>query len=97
MIAAKSTLKNFERVVPAEATIAQVVGNEIVLLNLDSGFYYSLNSVGAFIWRHLESGAGIAGLEDRISAEYEVSRDQAKADLDEFIEELREHGLVEAA
>lgn len=85
------------RVRVKSSVLARPVGDQIVLLDLDSGRYFSLNAVGAFIWQHLERGEGPAAIADRLTAEYEVSAEQAAADLQELLADLVAHGLVTAS
>jgi hypothetical protein len=70
--------------------------NESVLLNLDSGRYFSLNSVGSRILSLLIEGPRtVEELGTNILREYPVSRETAEKDIRELIQNLVEHGLLE--
>lgn len=86
-----------ERLQPADATIAQAVGNEVVLLNLESGIYFSLNDMGALVWRSLEAREPLATIEEHIIEEYDVLPTQAHDDLRTFLHSLLEKALVVSA
>jgi hypothetical protein len=66
-----------------------------VLLDVRRGHYYSLNGVGAFIWKHLELGLTTAEIEGRIAANYNAA-DAARVheDVSHFISQLIEKQLV---
>lgn len=70
--------------------------NESVLLNLDSGYYFSINSVGSRIWSLLTEGPRtVEELRTDIMQEYPVSRETAEQDIRELVQDLVEHGLLE--
>ena len=49
----------------------------------------AINELGKFIWENIESAKDEEELLQRILDEYEVDRDVAKADLDEFLGKLK--------
>lgn len=53
--------------------------------------------VAEFIWNHIDGEKTLQGILDEISDAYDVSQKQAEEDLQTFIEELLEAGLVEEA
>ena len=55
----------------------------------------TVNSLGAFIWDVLQSPTDLDGLVGRITEEYEVDAATARADAEEFLEELRNIGALE--
>ena len=54
-----------------------------------------LNDCGALLWKKLEHGCEVEGLVDAILAEYRVSREQARADVEEFLGNLSGVGCLE--
>lgn len=77
--------------------VARAVGDEMVLLDLESGIYYTLNSVGATIWRSFEDALSVAQVIDRIVAEYDVDRSTATHDVGQLISDLVQMSLLAAA
>lgn len=55
----------------------------------------TLNDSGAMLWKTLEQGADREALAEALLAEYDVSREIALADADEFLEKLKKAGCVE--
>lgn len=56
----------------------------------------SLNEAGAMLWKKLEQGADRDALADALTAEYDVTRKEALADVDAFLDKLVQVGCVEA-
>ena len=56
----------------------------------------NLNDSGALLWQRLEQGADREELADALTSQYEVSRSQALADVDEFYDILVRAGCAEA-
>ena len=54
----------------------------------------TMNEIGKFIWENIESAKDEEELLQRILDEYEVERDVAKADLDEFLGKLKEIDII---
>lgn len=75
--------------------IHQDFEQEIVVIDLASGSYFSLAGVAARIWQRLtEGGATAASLTDRVTGMFAVDSERAAADVEAFLLALREHGLV---
>lgn len=56
----------------------------------------SVNETGAFLWRMLENGAEKQELIDALLREYETDPQTAEKDVDAFLKELQDKGLIEA-
>ncbi|WP_018290035.1 PqqD family protein [Verrucomicrobium sp. 3C] len=79
-----------------ESVLHTRLETESVLLDLDSGLYFSLNAVGSRIWDRLAEGPRtIDELLTEITNEYEVSREQAEPDLLVLLQELVRCKLLE--
>lgn len=67
-----------------------------VLLHLENKFYYSLNLTGSFIWRLLEDKQELseAGIIEAVLDNFDVSPEEAKSDVTDFIEDLTKEGLI---
>ncbi len=56
----------------------------------------SVNETGAFLWRMLENGAEKQELIDALLREYETDPQTAEKDVDAFLKEMQDKGLIEA-
>ena len=54
-----------------------------------------LNDCGALLWKELERGCELEGLVDAVLAEYRTTREQARTDVVEFLENLSKVGCLE--
>ncbi|MCB1033152.1 MAG: PqqD family protein [Acidobacteria bacterium] len=68
---------------------------EAVLLDLKSQKYFGLDAVGTRIWQLLETETPRTAMLDALLEEFEVSRDQLRADLSAFLERLEAAGLIQ--
>jgi hypothetical protein len=83
-----------DHVVIPSAILAREVGGETVLLNLDSGMYFGLDSVGTDVWRLLGTGVSLAQAATHLIEQYDVERAVLEADLLRLVNELAAGGLV---
>jgi hypothetical protein len=79
--------------VPIEV-MARQVGEETVILHLESGAYYGLDEVGSRIWALLVDGHTLAGICTTILDEYEAEKSQVEQDVLDLALELKERGLI---
>jgi hypothetical protein len=70
---------------------------EVVLLDLRSSLYLTLNRTGALLWDLLAEPVTPARLAAALVAEFGLSADVAAADTEAFLSHLRAQGLVEPA
>src|SRR5882762_9088307 len=71
------------------------VGDESVLLDLETERYLGLDDVSARFWDLLTCGGSIQSAYDTLLAEFEVDPRRLQNDLDDFVQELVQFGLVE--
>ena len=74
-----------------DMTVIMSIGSETYTPNQ----IMSLNETGAFLWEKLEKGADKQVLVDSLVADYEIDNATADSDVDEFLNQLREKGLIE--
>lgn len=68
---------------------------EVVLLDLRASMYYSLNQTGSLLWSCLEQPSSPEELVRAVVEEYGVSVEQAREDVDGFLDMLSRHELIE--
>jgi hypothetical protein len=54
----------------------------------DMGSIYNLNEVGALVWERLDGQKTLRDIRDTVVAQFEVSTQEAQADICEFINQL---------
>ncbi len=70
------------------------IGEEAVLLDLKTERYLGLDDVSARFWDLLTSGGSIQAAYQTLLAEFEVDPERLRTDLDAFVQELLQLGLV---
>lgn len=73
----------------------QKLGDESVLLDIDTGTYYGLNGVGTLVWNLIQSPQRLADVRDAIVGEFEVDREVCERDLRALVRELVRRRLVQ--
>ncbi len=66
------------------------VGDNLV----DFAAMISLNETGAFLWDCLKEDITVDGLADKMCGEYNIDKDTALADINEFILTLKNQNLL---
>lgn len=69
-------------------------GDKLVLMNLRSEQFYSLDGIACRVWDLLERPATQARLTDTIQAEFDAPREEILRDLDGLLADLVKDGLV---
>jgi hypothetical protein len=70
------------------------VNDELMMLNVEQGSYYSLDPIAAEIWMLLEQPARVNDLVNQLQKKYNVSPEQCQADVLAFLGELHGHGMI---
>ncbi len=73
----------------------RTIGNETVLLNLDTGIYFGLDAVGSRFIQILESKGTLAEVHRLMLEEYNVKPEVLEADLLRLADEMISKGLLE--
>jgi hypothetical protein len=84
-----------KRVIVPENVIMRAVGDEAVLLNLNTSQYFSLNPVGVRMLEVLTHSATTGQALSSLQDEYAIDLAVLEGDLQELIEQLLSHGLIE--
>lgn len=72
----------------------ETIDGETIIINFDSGAYYSTDQLGMEIWELMKPGASLAGLTGAVLGRYTGNHAQIEADLQNFITEMVTEGLV---
>jgi len=79
--------------------LRQIVDSWVVLPLAAESVNFSgmltLNDSGAFLWKILEHGGDAESMVAALTKEYDVSLQEAKADVDTFIHKLADVGCIE--
>jgi Coenzyme PQQ synthesis protein D (PqqD) len=77
--------------------VYEVFGEEVILVNLDSGKYYSVSGTGPIIWNELVNGFGIEEIAGRIQRRYTGELETITGAVAAFVDRLTREELLVAA
>lgn len=77
-----------------DAVLAETFEDSMVLYHTDTERYFSLNALGAEIWRTLSQPSSPEALVERIVSEYEVELEVAEKDVEDLLIDLEKADLV---
>lgn len=78
-----------------EHVLSNNLGDETVLLNLQTGIYYGLDPVGSRIWALIQKHGKLGTLHALLLDQYEATSEQMWTDLVALLAQMRQKGLVE--
>jgi Coenzyme PQQ synthesis protein D (PqqD) len=79
---------------PNADVIAHPMGQEMILLHLETSRFFELNRTGARLWQLLASGCRRGELQERLAAEFQVDLDQLGREIDGLLAALVAEKLV---
>jgi len=85
------------RVILNATVLTTEIDDEIGMMNMEQGFYYTLNSVGKRIWGLLENEVAVADIVATLMKEYNVDFSVCQKDVIEILELLEQNKLIEVA
>ena len=82
---------------PKEGVHTRMFDDELVVLDLNGGEYYGLDSVGALVWERITDGATASEAASAVVAAYDVGEERALSDVLALLGDLLDKGLIEKA
>lgn len=83
-----------------EFVLRQVGEDVVVVPTGETALHFNcmimLNAVSRILWERLAEGADLPQLVAAVTAEFDVSADEAAADIGEFLAALEQAGLLDA-
>ena len=74
--------------------VATVQGDELILLNPESGKYFGANQTGGVIWSLLSKFDTVDQIVSELAKEFEEDQATIKAAVEQFLGVLRERELI---
>lgn len=83
--------KTYQR---SEDLLGAAVDDELLMMSIEKGCYFSLNSVGARIWELLKTPVTLAQLTSSLTTEYDVPAQTCEQEIARFLAALDERGML---
>lgn len=77
-------------------TVSGKLHDEIVMMDIDKGKYFSLNPISTSIWNLLEEPLSLEELCHKLQEEYDVSEEQCKTETEAHLLEMMKLDLIES-
>ena len=77
-----------------EDIVASDIDDEVVMMSVEKGQYYGLDSIGSRIWELIGKPIKVSELIADLLLKYDVDRETCERDLLAFLEELNEDGIL---
>jgi hypothetical protein len=78
----------------ADDVVWREVGDELIVLELATSTYLTLNGTAKHLWLTLADGATFDELVDSLAGRYRISDEQARTDATSFLEALTARDLI---
>lgn len=92
--------ESWERVLrKRDEVVSREIAGETILVPIrgklvDMERIFSVNPVGAHVWQQLDGRRSLAEIRDSVLDTFDVEKDQADVDIQEFVAELTEAELI---
>jgi hypothetical protein len=71
------------------------LGDDIIILDVRAGLYFSINDVGALVWQRIQEPRTVGELRDAILDRFDVDAETCDRDLRALIQDLASRNLVD--
>jgi pyrroloquinoline quinone biosynthesis protein D len=78
----------------SEATASRIIDDEAVIVLPDEGTVEILNETGALIWQLSDGRRSVENIASLVASEFEVSDEEARSDVETFVNELVSKGIM---
>lgn len=84
-----------DKIKRSENFMTAKVDDDIVMMSIEQGSYFSLDSIGSAIWADLARPTQINALCKRLVTRYQVEQTRCEADVLHFLDEMVAVGMIE--
>lgn len=85
------------KIIVGENALVQKVSDEMVILDSESGQYYTLNLMATEMLEHLKEGKSVEETALAICEEYDASKEEVLQDIEDMLDTLINKQLVSLA
>lgn len=80
--------------VNSSQVVCETIDGEVVIVNLEKGYYYSLLKTGADVWSGIERRIDRQSLIEEMTQTYHGRTEEIAAAVDEFLDQLQHEELI---
>ena len=79
----------------APAFVETKIGEEMIVMHLESGEFFSLKGTASEIWSLIDGDHSTSAIVTVLAQRHDAPEDAVKEDVEEFIKQLGQAGLLE--
>jgi hypothetical protein len=87
------TLDSVVRV--SDSQVSALLGDEVVILELNTGQYYGLEGIGPAVWKLVQSPVAVRDVRDEILRLYDVEAEVCERDLLALLADMAERRILD--
>ena len=91
----KKSISTDSVVSPIEDIVVSDIDDEKVMMSVENGQYYNLDSVGSRVWELIIKPVKVSELIDALLLKYDVDRETCERDVLAFLSELHKDGILQ--
>ena len=76
------------------SVVHEIIDGEAVIINMNTGCYYSIDEVGAVIWEFISKGAGVVRIVDIVATRYAGEKNLVADGVHDLLEQLLKEDLI---
>ena len=85
------------KVTRKEDIVAANMDGEVVMMNIETGRYYNLGTMGSVIWAMINETVAVESMVTTLLERYEVTKAQCEADVLKFLNQMSREGLLDVS
>jgi Coenzyme PQQ synthesis protein D (PqqD) len=79
----------------SSAIASRLLGGEMMIMSSADSTFFTLNPVATVVWQAADGVTPLSDIvADHVCAEFEVDAETAHRDVERFVEELSQHGIL---
>jgi len=71
-----------------------MVGDEVVMMGMESGKYVGLNNVGSVIWQLIEKPIQVTEIVTDLLRTYAIAKEKCEQQVLQFLEKIKEQDML---
>ena len=82
----------------SSAIASRLLGGEMMVMSSADSTFFTLNPVATTVWQAADGMTPLSEIvADHVCAEFEVDAETAHRDVERFVEELSQHGILQVS
>lgn len=82
------------KIIKNDSLVASELDDGLVMMSLENNSYYGLNPIGKRIWELLDEKQTYNELIEKLTQEYDISKEKCEKDILELLESLEKEEII---